>query len=152
MEPVGTEALTGIITAVVAITTILARLVEKVVDHLLSKKKKEPEQSSLNGASPKGYTTDLAVQRQIMQEVQGDVDRVRDVLSDLTATANETRSALRNNVPDMIDQLKEQHKITQGNVVEIIRSFRQIERALTMNTNATNRLHDLLADVLRQRG
>ena len=144
MEGFGTGGFIGLIAGIVAITTIVARVLDRLVIYVIEDKRKKNKEEALS-ARTGGYTTDLAVQRRVMEEVQDDLEKVRDL-------SREETTALSKDIPHLIAQLLAKHDLTHDNIRELRNAFALLQSALEGNTAATKALYDLLAKNIRPGG
>lgn len=123
--------LVGVIVAGIAVTQGLVKIVELLVKHLIEQRNKkklkdlDPEERALMPFK-KGFTVDLALQRNSIQELRDDLHDVGDQLEDLPI-------------------LKERFDAMMKKQDEINGKLDAVHRAIDNNSAATKALHNFLA-------
>lgn len=147
MADLDTGPVIGLIVAVVSVATIAARIIEKLVDRVIEDRKKSSEST----ITPKkgGYTSDLAIQKHVIQSVHDDIEKTRNDLSKMMELLRDSKEVLHRDLPRMLEQMNTQHKMTHDNMNEFRKVFSHLESALDGNTAATNKLYSLLANMLK---
>ena len=142
MEKLDFTTLLAIIGSVVGVFTVLARVIENLVVHVLDSRKNPPK--SVKVVSTK-YTTDLAVQRRAIDEVQEDVEKIENMIRAVETTTSK-------DLPYQIEQIGTRLTHIHEELHKLQAVFEQVRPAMEGNTQATDRLYDLLAKVLRVDG
>lgn len=147
-------SLIAIIGGVVGVFTILSKVLESLVSHILSERRNKASSVANLAArrettSKAGYTADLAVQRRALDDVQDDLGQIEQLV-------REVKTGLTKDVPYSMAKIDTKITTTQQDIQELQRGIRELQSVLSGlrtsldgNTTATKSLYELLAKLLR---
>jgi hypothetical protein len=134
----------ALVVSVVALATLLARILESVVSHLLEERRNRKNGKRKTSLPVKGgaTTTDLALQSVALNDIHGDLDETRRIVYD-------TKAAVTKDLPHTLVRVDEKlgDLILAGKETnrELEKELRDLRRSIENNSAATKALHNFLA-------
>lgn len=136
--------LIAILAAVTGVANVGFRVIEKLVDNALNKRK-QGDTDDLP-TSPKtlksGHSSDLAIQRYAIGEIREDIDKIMEKTRDVL-------SSVSKEIPHQIQDLNEKQEATLEDIKDLRECMDRLRSALENNTSATRALYELFASQLK---